>query len=131
MRRSASEIIRNLERRIARLERTSSNSFDLAKEVQRWAMKNEGRRFNGRVLEVHTNLGSSGEGDEGLVFVGRGESYEEGNFVMCNYLGDHGIETVDCILMRDFQDAREWSKNVSGMTSAQIIEVILSLVSKA
>ena len=130
MRRSASEIIRNLERRIARLERTSNDSFALAEEVMRWAKKNEGRRFNGRVLEVHTNNTGS-EGDEGLVFVGRGESYEAGNFVMCNYLGDHGIETVDCILMRDFQDAREWGKNVSGMTSAQIIEVLLSLVSKA
>ena len=128
MRRSASEIIRNLERRIARLERQAGKQpSTLAREVNRWALKNEGRSFNGRVLEVHFD----GEDAEGLVFVGRGESYEDGDFVQCNYLGDLGLETVDCILMKDFQDVREWSENVSGMTSEQIIEVILSLVAKA
>ena len=130
MRRSAAEVIRNLERRIARLERQGRDTFALSQEVQAWAMKNEGRKFSGRTLEVHTSRGSSGEGDEGLVFVGRGESYELGDFVMCNYLGDHGIDKIECTLMRDFQDVRDWSVNASGMSTDQIIQTIIKTVSK-
>ena len=132
MRRSASEIIRNLERRIARLEslRQARDTFAIAEEVQAWAMKNEGRKFGGRTLELHMGRGSSGLNDEGLVFVGRGESYELGDFVMCNYLGEHGIDKIECTLMRDFQDVRDSSLNVSGMTSDQIIKAIIKSVSK-
>ena len=131
MRRTASEVIRELETRIARLERSAGrtagrrDTYAIFDEVLDWAHRNEGKVFSGRRLEVHF-----GQEDDGLCFLGRGDSYDNGDFVRCNYLGDLGEDKISCVRMVDFEEVSETEINASRMSVEEIISTILKMVKK-